>query len=303
MASPNFQSRESVTPGQVVDLADGVRRIVAGNATPFTFTGTATYLVGTGEVAVIDPGPDDDEHLSALQEATRGERITDIVITHTHLDHTALVPKLVQATGATTWGFGPHGSGRPARLALTPAGEAGGDRIFAPDRRIGEGDVVEVAGRRLRARHTPGHCSNHLCFELEGAKALFSGDHVMGWSTTIVAPPDGHMGDYMDSLRSLLQGSHDVYWPGHGGPIVNPARYLRALISHRESREQAFMNRLRLGDRTIAAIVEAIYRDLDERLKRAAALTTLAHLVDLVERGEVEAEGPIGLDAVFRPAA
>jgi glyoxylase-like metal-dependent hydrolase (beta-lactamase superfamily II) len=302
MASPNFNSRQDVTPGVAEAVSPLVRRVVAGNASPYTFTGTATYIVGAGEVAIIDPGPDEEAHLQALLDATRGERVSHILVTHTHLDHTGLRRRLVEATGAPTFGFGPHGSGRPVRLAAAAAGEAGGDRDFVPDYRIGDGDVVEGQGWRLRAVHTPGHTSNHLSFALDAEAAFFSGDHVMGWSTTMVAPPDGHMGDYMASLRALLERKDDVYWPGHGGPVEQPRRFVRALISHREAREQAFLKRLQEGDRTVGQIVESVYRGLDERLKRPAALTALAHLIDLVERGDVEVLGPLGLEAEFRPA-
>lgn len=297
MAPPNFNSRQDVKPGECETLSPLVRRIVAGNAGPYTFTGTATYIVGRTEVAIIDPGPDDDDHLEAILAATRATPVSHILVTHTHLDHTALAPRLAEATGAPVLGFGGHGKGR---LDIEAVGDAGADRNFRPHGTLGDGARIEGPGWNLAALHTPGHTSNHLCFALQNEAALFTGDHVMGWSTTMVAPPDGHMGDYMSSLRRLLERRDQVYWPGHGGPVVQPRRFVRALVSHREAREQAFVKRLRAGDRTVRDIVGKVYSNLDERLQTAAALTTLAHLLDLVERGAVEAEGPLGLNARFR---
>lgn len=299
MASPNFNSRQPVTPGECVTLSPKVARVVAGNASPYTFTGTASYIVGTKSVAIIDPGPDEDDHLAALMAAIGERPVSHILITHTHLDHTALVPRLAQATGAPTFGFGAHGSGRAPRLDLAPSGDAGADASFEPQEIIEDGAIVEGEDWCLQAIHTPGHTSNHLCFSLDDEAALFSGDHVMGWSTTMVAPPDGHMGDYMASLRLLQARKDQTYWPGHGGPIEQPRRFIRALVSHREAREQAFVKRLRQGDRTVGSIVDGIYSELEGRLKRAAALNTLSHLLDLIDRGEVRAEGPLGLDAEF----
>lgn len=300
MAAPNFNSKQDVTPGVCEPLSPLVRRVVAGNASPYTFTGTATYIVGRGDVAIIDPGPDEGDHLAALLAATSGERVSHILITHTHRDHTALVPRLAKATGASTYGFGPHGTGRPQCVKLDAMGDMGADLKFQPATTIDHGGVIEGDNWRLDVLHTPGHTSNHLSFALEAEDALFTGDHVMGWSTTMVAPPDGHMGDYMASLRSLVKRRDVVYWPGHGGPVVQPTRFVRALISHREARENAFVRRLKAGDRTIAEIVAAIYSELDGKLKKAAALTTLSHLIDLVEQGVVEADGPLGLEAEFR---
>lgn len=300
MASPNFNSRQDVTPGECETLSPLVRRIVAGNAGPYTFTGTATYIVGRAEVAIIDPGPDDEKHLDALLAATQGATVSHILVTHTHLDHTGLAPRLAEATGAPTLGFGGHGAGAAGQPGIEAVGDAGADKHFQPDTTLGDGERIEGPDWALTAVHTPGHTSNHMSFALDGEAALFTGDHVMGWSTTMVAPPDGHMGEYMSSLRRLLKRRDEVYWPGHGGPVVQPRRFVRALVSHREAREQAFVKRLRAGDRTIGEIVGNVYGGLDEKLKYAAALTTFAHLLDLLERGAVTVEGPLELNAVFQ---
>jgi len=300
MAAPNFNSRQTVTPGVCETLSPLVRRIVAGNSGPYTFTGTATYIVGRGQVAIIDPGPGDDDHLAALLAETRAETVSHILVTHTHIDHTELAPRLAEATGAPTFGFGVHGAGRSGGLEIDPVGDTGRDEEFSPDTLLADGDLIEGRDWRLTALHTPGHTSNHLSFALDSEASVFTGDHVMGWSTTMVAPPDGHMGDYMSSLRRLLKRRDKIYWPGHGGPVEQPGRFVKALVSHREARERSFVKRLRNGDRTVRDIVANVYAGLEDRLQHAAALTTLAHLLDLVERDVVEAEGPLGLDTVFR---
>jgi len=300
MVTPNFNARQKVTPGECETLSPLVRRVVAGNAGPYTFTGTATYIVGQKHVAIIDPGPDDDDHLAALLAETKAETISHILVTHTHIDHTALVPKLVEATGAPVLGYGAHGAGRAGGLKIEAVGDTGKDESFLPDTHLRDGDQIQGQGWRLTALHTPGHTSNHLSFALDSEASVFTGDHVMGWSTTMVAPPDGHMGDYMSSLRRLLERRDNIYWPGHGGPVEQPGRFVKALVSHRQARERSFVKRLRAGDRTVGDIVANVYGGLEEKLQHAAALTTLAHLLDLLERGVVRAEGPLGLDAVFR---
>ena len=278
-----------------------VRRVTAANASPYTFTGTATYIVGHGEVAVIDPGPDQSDHLQALLAALAGETVVGIFVTHTHTDHSPLARRLADETQAPVFAFGAHGAGRPNPVAI--AGESldiGADRDFAPDATLAPGQMVHGPGWSLEAVHTPGHTSNHLCFALEQEKTLFSGDHVMGWSTTLVSPPDGHMGDYMASLRQLLDRDEQVYWPGHGGAVHQPRRYVRALVGHREAREAAFVKRLKAGDQTVGDIVQAVYSGLSPNLQYAAALTTLAHLVSLTERGRIAPNGDHGLETNYR---
>ena len=213
-----------------------IRRVIAPNSGPFSFYGTGTYILGSGTVAVVDPGPLIDSHLEAIKAAVAGETVSHILITHTHIDHSPLAAPLKAWCGAPTYGYGPHGSGKIEQGVEV---EEGGDRDFAPDVELRDGDVVEGDGWSVEALHTPGHTSNHLCFQLPEEAALLSGDHVMGWSTTIVSPPDGDMKDYMASLYRLAERDDAIYWPTHGAPIETPQDYVRALIAHREAREAA----------------------------------------------------------------
>jgi glyoxylase-like metal-dependent hydrolase (beta-lactamase superfamily II) len=278
-----------------------IRRVVARNPSPFTFKGTGTYVVGHGRVAVIDPGPALADHVAALLRALRGETVTHILVTHTHLDHSPAAAALKHATGAPTYGFGPHGSGRAEdRTGVGGVTEEGGDHAFVPDHRMREGDSVEGPGWHLAAVATPGHTSNHLCFALAEERALFSGDHVMGWSTSVIAPPDGDMAAYMRSLEKLLHRDDAVYWPTHGPSIPDPQPFVQAFIDHRHARSEAILKRLAEGDEAIEAIVDHVYLGLDPRLKGAAARSVLAHLVDLVERGKVASDGPPTLRNRYR---
>ncbi|HLJ65483.1 MAG TPA: MBL fold metallo-hydrolase [Stellaceae bacterium] len=294
-----FRRDLEVEYGVMETVSPLIRRIIARNPSPFTFLGTGTYVVGHGKVAVIDPGPALMPHIEALLGALAGETITHILVTHTHIDHSPAAAAVKEATGAPTYGFGPHGGGRVEENG-GGAMEEGGDRDFVPDVRLGDGDVVEGPGWHISARHTPGHTSNHLCFALAEEKALFSGDHVMGWSTSVIVPPDGDMSAYMRSLRKLLDYEDDRYWPTHGAEIENPRALVRAFISHRRQRSEAILRRLTAGDRTIAEIVPNIYLKLDPRLRPAAARSVLAHLIELVEQGRVSAEGPPGLTTLYR---
>lgn len=286
--------------GRPVTVRPGIVRVTAGNAGPFTFHGTNSYLVGTTTLAVIDPGPDDDAHLAALVSAIGGRPVSHVLVTHTHRDHSPLAARLQAATGAATVAEGPHRPARPTRGGGTLALDAGSDAAFVPDVRIGDGGSVAGDGWRLSAVATPGHCANHMAFALEGTGVLFCGDHVMGWSTTVVAPPDGSMADYMASLDKLISRDDRLLLPGHGGPVTAPKRFMRGLRSHRRMRERAIVQRLKAGDRHVAEVVRAIYRDIDPRLERAAGLSVLAHLQDLVDRGAVEADGEPTVDAAFR---
>jgi glyoxylase-like metal-dependent hydrolase (beta-lactamase superfamily II) len=283
---------EDFPTGQVERIAPGVRRLLAGNPSPFTFSGTQTYLVGEGEVGVIDPGPDLPEHLDAILAATRGERISAILCTHTHRDHSPASRPLAAATGAQIVGCAP--------LALDddgPRSDAAFDFDYAPDRVLADGEAVEGPGWRLIAVATPGHTSNHLCLALESTgedalpRALFTGDHVMGWSTTVVSPPDGDMAAYMRSLDLLLRRDDATYYPAHGPAVEKPHRHVRALIAHRRMREQQILRQLGKGDRLIPEMVEAMYQGTDPRLVPAAGRSVLAHLVDLEARGLVRSEG------------
>jgi glyoxylase-like metal-dependent hydrolase (beta-lactamase superfamily II) len=296
-----FDRDASSPPGLCETVSPGIRRIIAGNGGPFTFTGTCSYIVGRGEVAVIDPGPADEAHLAVILNAVRGERVSHIVITHTHRDHSPGARQLQAATGAAVVGCAPY------RFADDPAAEsarmdAANDALYAPDRILAEGDAVRGPGWTLEAVETPGHASNHLCFAYREESVLFSGDHVMAWATSFVGPPDGSMGAYLASLEKVKGREETLYWPGHGGPVREPKRFVRALLHHRRQREASIINRIEAGDRTIDAIVRAIYQGLEPSLIGAASLNVLAHLQDLVERGVVQAEGPLALGTRYAPA-
>ena len=270
--------------GRLERVSPLIRRIVANNPGPFTFFGTGTYVVGQGRVAVIDPGPDLPGHVAALLAGLAGETVSHILITHTHIDHSPAAAALQAATGAPTYGFGPHG-----RYGDT--GESGADLAFTPDHRMTDGDAVEGPGWRLEAVHTPGHASNHLCFALPEEHALFSGDHVMGWSTTVVAPPDGDMAAYMRSLAKLQARLDAIYWPTHGGPIRDPQAHVAALVEHRLARRQAVLAALTRQPATSAAMVPQVYPGLDPRLTAAAAQSLLAHLIELGQLGQARETG------------
>lgn len=288
-----FDRSAPTEAGTVAALSPLVRRIIAGNGGPMTFTGTCSYIVGRGTVAIIDPGPDDPGHVERLLAAVRGETVSHIVVTHTHRDHSPAVPVLKAATGATVVGCGPH---RPSRELGPGEGrvlDAAADTAFAPDWAMDDGDAVSGPGWSLAAVETPGHTANHLAFTLAEEETLFSGDHVMAWSTTVVAPPDGSMAAYMASIEKLRGLEHARYWPGHGGPVTEPQRFLRGLVQHRRQREAAIMNRLGAGDETIAAMVPAIYQGLAPALHGAAALSVLAQIEDLVLRGAIQSSDTI----------
>ncbi|MFA5120317.1 MBL fold metallo-hydrolase [Zavarzinia sp.] len=274
--------------GRLEPVAPGLRRIVARNPSSFTFHGTGTYVVGEGRVAVIDPGPDDAAHIEALLAGLSGETVSHILVTHTHTDHSPGAAPLKAATGAPTHGYGPHGSGR--REAAGEAAVQDGDRAFVPDVKLGDGDVVAGPGWTIEAVHTPGHTSNHLCFAWREARALFSGDHVMGWSTSVIMPPDGDMRDYMASLDKLLARDDAVYWPTHGPAITAPKPHVAAFIAHRREREGQITGLLAKGPATIAELVPVIYAAVDPGLYPAAARSTFAHLLDLLDRGLVGTE-------------
>lgn len=295
-----FQTAFDPAYGSAVPIAPGVSRMTVNNPSAFTFYGTNTYLVGTETLAVIDPGPEDDAHFEALRRAIAGRPISHIVLTHTHRDHSPLARRLKELTGATTVAEGPHRASRPLRIGETNPLDASGDLDFTPDVRLGDGETVQGDGWTLGGVFTPGHAANHMAFSLEGTGILFSGDHVMAWSTSIVAPPDGSMSDYMASLDRLLARDDRLYLPGHGGPLRKPLPFLRGLKAHRKMRERAILERLRQGDRTIPDMVKAIYRETDPKLHGAAGLSVLAHIEDLVAKGAAVAETDVSLDGVYR---
>lgn len=287
--------------GEAVELAPGAARVTAPNASPFTFHGTNSYLVGTRSLAVIDPGPADERHLATLLKVIAGRPVSHILVSHTHRDHSPLARPLAEATGAPVLAEGPYRPARPILIGEADRLDASNDTDFIPDRALADGELVEGDGWALRTVLTPGHSANHAAFALEGTGILFSADHVMAWSTTIVAPPDGAMSDYMTSLDRLLERDDRLFFPGHGGPVKNPATFMRGLKAHRKMRERAIVERIVQGDRNIPEIVKAIYRDTDPRLFGAAGLSVFAHLEDLVSRGTIATDGPPALRGAFRP--
>ena len=290
----------NLVPGVVDDVMPGVRRILADNPGPFTFKGTLSYIIGRGKVAIIDPGPADASHIAALLDAVRGETVTHIFITHTHRDHSPGAAPIRAATGAPTYGEGPHRPSRPLFIGETRRLDAGGDTDFVPDHRIVDGDVIAGDGWALESIATPGHTANHMAFALKGADVLFSGDHVMGWSTSIVAPPDGSMSDYMASLDRLAARPETVYLAGHGDVIRDAPGLVARYIAHRRGREASILHRLGKGEADIPSLVRAIYIGLDPRLTGAAALSTLAHLEDLTARKLVATDGAPSISGRYR---
>ena len=271
-------------------LEPGIARVLAHNPSAFTYYGTQTYLAGEAEVAVIDPGPDLPEHLDALEDAIGGRPVAAIMCTHTHRDHSPAARPLAQRTAAPVIGCAPL-----ALETVGPRADASFDGDYAPDRVLGDGDHVEVDGRPIVAVATPGHTSNHLCFAYDGA--LFSGDHVMGWSTTVVVPPDGDMAAYMQSLDKLRQREDRVYYPAHGPAVTNPRQYVRGLIGHRLQREKQILKLVSHKARDIPDIVANAYPGLDPRLTAAAGGSVFAHLLDLEKRGLVRQEGELWIAA------
>lgn len=294
-----FSRSFEIEHGRADQISPMVRRIVAPNPSPFTFKGTCTYIVGKGEVAVIDPGPIDGSHLAAIRHELQNETISHILVTHTHNDHSPGARALAAETGAPTFAYGPHET--PAADPNQPSLDAANDRDFDPTHRMADGDVIETENWSFECIFTPGHTANHMAFSLREEKALFSGDHVMAWATSVVAPPDGNMTDYMASLDVLARRAEHLYWPGHGGPVVQPRPFVRAFITHRKMRERAIHERIEKGDRTVAAIVDKVYKGLDERLVPAARLSARAHIEDLVRRGRVLEDPSESGEIVYRP--
>jgi len=297
-----FNRAFPLTPGRVEEVAPGVRRLLCDNPSPFTFKGTVSYIVGRGQVAIIDPGPDDEKHIAALLDAVRGETVIHVLVTHTHRDHSPGVAQVKAATGATTFGEGPHRAARPLHIGEAPRLDASNDTDFNPEQRLADGEVVSGPGFTLEAIATPGHTANHMAYALREQNLIFSGDHVMGWSTSIVAPPDGAMSDYMASLEKLARRGEAVYLPGHGDLIREAPGFVQSYIRHRQGREASILHRLAKGAADIPTLVRAIYIGLDPRLSRAAGLSVLAHLEDLVVRGLVATEGAPSVAGTYRLA-
>jgi glyoxylase-like metal-dependent hydrolase (beta-lactamase superfamily II) len=285
--------------GRTDPVSPLIRRVIANNPGPFTFTGTGTYIVGHGQVAVIDPGPRDPAHLEAILMATAGERVTHILVTHHHMDHSPLAARLKERTGATVYGCkAPPPSGPHAQVRL----EAGADGDFIPDVSVCAGGEIGGAGWTFEAIPTPGHTSNHICYALKEENAAFTGDHIMGWSTTVITPPDGDMTAYMQSLERIRAGRYATLWPTHGPPVREVDAFLDAYIAHRRAREAQILEGLAAGPARIGELVPRLYADVDPRLHPAAGWSMLAHMIDLVRRGVVAAEGEPAIGSLYRLA-
>jgi glyoxylase-like metal-dependent hydrolase (beta-lactamase superfamily II) len=297
-----FDKRFELPPDTVEDVVPGVRRILCNNPSPFTYKGTVSYIIGRGKVAIVDPGPVDEAHAKALLDAVRGETVTHIFVTHTHRDHSPGVPAIKAATGALVLAEGPHRASRPLNVGEAPRLDASNDTDFKPDRALADGEVVSGDGFTIEAVTTPGHTANHMAFAFREGNLIFSGDHVMAWSTPVVAPPDGAMSDYMASLQKLAKRSEPIYLPGHGGVVCDAPNFVQYYIRHRQGREASIMHRLAKGEADIPTLVRAVYIGLDPRLIKAAGLSVLAHLEDLVTRGQVATDGRPSIEGRYRLA-
>lgn len=307
MSAIPFVSLDAPRYGEVVQVSPLVRRVIANNPSKYTYLGTGTYIVGHEDVAVIDPGPMLDDHRDALAAALEGARVRAILVTHCHSDHSPLAAWLHETTGAPTFAFGPHGTAETdsdvdAAIEEGVTLEETTDTAFAPDVRVGDGEVVAMgAGWTLHAVYTPGHTSNHMCYALDEERSLFTGDHVMGWSTTVVSPPDGDMRDYIESLRKVIGRDDATLWPTHGAPVTSPKAFLEAFLVHRLEREAQVLAAVRSGLSDVDGMVKAMYADVREELHRAAARSVLSHLIKLVDDGSVTVEGKIGPAASYLP--
>lgn len=283
----------------VADVSPRIRRVVAQNPGPFTYTGTGVYMIGAGEnVAVIDPGPKIDEHFEALKRALDGRNLSHVFVTHSHMDHSPLAHPLAEWGGCQVYAGGPA---IPTESEVRM--EAGDDLNFQPNVTLDDGDTFSGDDWTIEAVASPGHTSNHFCFVLKEENALFSGDHIMGWSTTVISPPDGHMGQYFDSLEKIRDRRYDIIWPTHGPPVTDVPPFIDGYIAHRKKRESAILDRLNAGDTNIPEMVSVIYKDVDKGLHPAACHSVLAHMVHLVETGRAKANTEkMGLKTEYAPA-
>lgn len=284
-------------PGRADQVSPVIRRVVAGNSGAFTYTGTGTYLVGRGKVAVIDPGPAEDAHFDALNRALEGETVSHVIVTHHHLDHSALARRFADHHGAKVYGR-PASGGRPMDPDA-PVMEEGADFSFMPDHTLNDGDAIAGPGWTLEVLHTPGHTANHICLALMEENALLCGDHIMGWATSVVLPPDGDMSDYLQQLERVRQRGFAMLWPSHGPPVTDPDPFIRAYIAHRHYREAQILHALAGGPSGIEALLPVMYAGLDTRLYPAAAMSVWSHMVDLVRRGQVRTDGEPELRSVY----
>lgn len=296
MSAISFQTDHVFSYGVLETVGPGIRRLTARNPSAFTFHGTGTYVVGEGRVAVIDPGPDDPAHISTLVSCLAGERITDILVTHCHMDHSPGARLLQALTGAQTLGYGPHGFhvGEDG-----DSGEEGIDMDFVPDRVLEDGETVVAGETEFECIHTPGHTSNHMCFARSKTGDLFTGDHVMAWSTSVIIPPYGNMAEYLASLKKLLNRQDQRYWPTHGPSLDNPHPYVQSLIDHRLQRISDILDFLATGPRRVAEMVGALYPGLDPRLIGGAQRSIFASILYLINKGQLASEGPPTLNALY----
>ena len=300
MGKVKFKQQFDAKQGECIQVSNSVRRITAWNSGPFTFTGTNTFLVGNKSVAVIDPGPADSSHIDKIIQAAGMNSISHIFVTHTHMDHSPGARLLQQQTGAPIVGAGPHVAYRKLRSGEQNPLDSSSDTKHHPDQQLADNESISGGEWTIETVTTPGHTENHLSFALEEEAILFSGDHVMAWSTTIVAPPDGSMGSYMESLRKLQSRRDRVYLPAHGGPVENPKEFVESLIAHRIDRERALICELEKGPCDIPSMVQKIYRETPVHLHGAAALSMLAHLEHLIERKMVAVANGSPLKAEYR---
>ncbi len=288
------------TYGEPQQVSPLIRRVVANNPGPFTYKGTGVYIIGHGDVAVIDPGPDDAAHIDVLMRALKGERVTHILVTHRHLDHSPAAKPLAALTGATTYSSTiPPKPSECVAMRL----EAEDDHAFKPDVEISDGQIFKGSNWTIEAVATPGHTTNHFAFALKEENALFPGDHIMGWSTTVIGPPDGDMTDYFASLEKVRDRNYETLWPTHGPPIRDVRPFVQAFIDHRLDREAQVIAQLQSGKRLIKDMVEVMYADVDKRLHPAARHSVLAHMIRLVELGRVRCDGPACVDSEYWMAA
>ena len=294
--------------GKIQKLSPSVRRIVAQNPNPFTFHGTNTYILGQGKVAVIDPGPDLDQHVNAIKSGLKGETITHILITHSHDDHWPAYVALQKSGAGKTYGHYPKEIDRPD-LGEQPGGATGSGQEekydesgFVPQVSVASGEIISGDNWNVECVYTPGHAPNHLCFRFPEEKILFTGDHVMGWSTSVISPPSGNMEDYLNSLDLLLQGDDEVFWPAHGPFIDDPKPFVKAFIEHRKDREDQILSALAEGFDNIGEMVPGMYHDVPEYLHPAAARSVFAAMIYLVKRGKVICDGAVSINARYRLA-
>lgn len=301
MTKLEFKTAMSFRYGHPEPMAPGVVRVVAPNPSPFTFKGTNTYVVGTTTLAVIDPGPDDPAHRAAIIATAAGRPITHILVTHAHRDHSDGAAGLAAATGSPVLAYGRDGPTNRTASAHMPSGKEFVDHQFTPNIRIEDGARIDGGDWQLEALHMPGHAPDHLCFALTDRRIVFSGDHVMAWNTTVIAPPEGRMSDYIASLEKLLRRRDRLYLPGHGGRLDKPLRSVKAYLVHRQWREQAILAAIRDGASSIPEVVARVYSSIDKRLVKAAELSVLAHVEHLAERRLVTCDRQLSLDQRFAP--